>query len=85
MIFNYEVDDADVMSHPNVLMITQADIACFVEVDCFDNHIGRGGQGGIFVTYEPSRECLQLLVGQEVRLQEDADCIRDVSRPNVFP
>ena len=78
VVFNYEVDDADVLSHPNILVITKSKIARFFGVDCFDNHIGRSGQGGIFVTHELSRECLQLLKGQEVRLQEDVNWIRKV-------
>ena len=33
VVFIYEVDDADVLIHPNMLMITQANIARFVGVD----------------------------------------------------
>ena len=40
VVFNYGVDDASILSHPNILVITQADIARFVGVDCFDIHIG---------------------------------------------
>ena len=54
VVFNDEVYDTAVLSHPNLLMITQAEITRFVGVDCFDNHIGRGGQGGFSIAHEPS-------------------------------
>ena len=85
VVFNYEVDDAAVLSHLNILVITQADISRFVGIELFDNHIGRCGQGGIFVTHESSRECLHLLEWQKVLLQEDANWIHKVSQPNVLP
>ena len=40
VVFKYEVDNADVLSHPNILVITQANIARFVGVHHFDDHIG---------------------------------------------
>ena len=46
VLLNDEVDDSAVMSHTNLSTITQSDIARFVRVDFFDNHISRGGQGG---------------------------------------
>ena len=61
VVFIYGVDDASILSHSNILVITQADISRFVGIELFDNHIGRCGQGGIFVTHESSRECLHLL------------------------
>ena len=85
VVFNYEVDNSAVLSHVSLLVITQADIARFVGVDCVDNHIVRGGQGGIFVTHEPSQECLHLIEGQEAQLQEDVNWIHEISQPNVFP
>ena len=57
VVRNDEVDNAAILSHPNLMMITQDYIPCFVGVDCFDNHIGRGGQGGCCVAHKPSREC----------------------------
>ena len=39
VVFNYEVDNAAVLSHPNILVITQANIDHFVGANCFDNHI----------------------------------------------
>ena len=55
VVLNYEADDTTLLSRPNLLMITQAYIARFFVVDCFDNHIGRGGQGVFFIAHEPSR------------------------------
>ena len=64
VVLNYEVDNTDVLSRPNLLVITQANIACFVGVNFFDNHICWGGQGRIIVTHGLSQECLHLLEGQ---------------------
>ena len=55
VVFNYEVDGAALLSNPNLLMVTQAYIARFWGFECSDNHIGRGVQGGTFVTHEPSK------------------------------
>ena len=41
VVFNYKVDDAAVLSHLNLLVITQAEIARFIWVNCLDIYIGR--------------------------------------------
>ena len=40
VVINDKFYNTDVLSHPNILMIGQANIARFVGVDCFDIHIG---------------------------------------------
>ena len=66
VVINDKFYNTDVLSHPNILMIAQANIARFVGVDCFDNHIGRGGQGVFSIAHETSQECLHLIEGQKV-------------------
>ena len=83
MVLEDEVQGTAELPVPYLLMIDQADVARFIGVNCFDNHVRGFGSDGIIITKYPSGTCLHVIEGNEVSLQKKIDCFFEVCRPNI--